>query len=77
MGKPDAVESQQQQPDTEQDDRQAIARALGKVLRLARHAADLNLTCGPGDALGRSLTDLRIAIDSAVRCCKQAGGDHG
>jgi hypothetical protein len=54
------------EPVTESDDREVIARALGKVLRLARHAAELNMTLGPCDAVEHSLADLRAAVDSVV-----------
>jgi hypothetical protein len=53
------------EPVTEPDEREVLGRAIGKILRLARHAAELNLH-GPYDAVEANFNDLRAAIDSAV-----------
>jgi hypothetical protein len=61
------------EPITEQDDdREAIAKAIGKILRIARHVAKLNLVRGPYDAVESNLINLRAAVDSALECTNDA-----
>ena len=53
----------------EPNDREVLGIAIGNALRLARHAAELNLVHGPCDAVESSLHDLQAVVDAAVRRC--------